>query len=245
MLNSLSNSKHLEAAKIQGFHWGKLAYLLEVNGVKTTISLHLDETTYLILALRYKELFSSSGVGPGEDVPYEIDAYLTEINTRVIDADYMNSRFKKYIKALQDGAETASVLEELHKSFATLTQEEQKCANIFLHDVQNGDVTVDEGKTLRDYITEYMTSAKNDQIHRFAVAIGVDEGLLRNFMQLKVNEANINEFGRFDSLKQTVDVLLAKAYFESVSGESIKTFRVPMMIDQLLRRFIFECGLDV
>ena len=236
---------HLEAAKIQGFHWGKLAYLLEVNGVKTTIKLHLDETTYLILALRYKELFSSSGAGPGEDIPYEIDAYLTEINTGVIDADYMNSRFKKYIKALQDGAETASVLEELHKSFATLTQEEQKYANIFLHDVQNGDVTVDEGKTLRDYITEYMTSAKNDQIHRFATAIGVDEGLLRSFMQLKVTEANINEFGRFDNLKQSVDVALAKAYFESVSGESIKTFRIPMMIDQLLRRFIFEGGFDI
>lgn len=235
---------HLEAAKIQGFHWGKLAYLLEVNGVKTTIKLHLDETTYLILALRYKELFSSSGAGPGEDIPYEIDAYLTEINTGVIDADYMNSRFKKYIKALQDGAETASVLEELHKSFATLTQEEQKYANIFLHDVQNGDVTVDEGKTLRDYITEYMTSAKNDQIHRFATAIGVDEGLLRSFMQLKVTEANINEFGRFDNLKQSVDVALAKTYFESVSGESIKTFRIPMMIDQLLRRFIFEGGFD-
>lgn len=236
---------HLEAAKIQGFHWGKLAYLLEVNGVKTTIKLRLDETTYLILALRYKELFSSSGAGPGEDIPYEIDAYLTEINTGVIDADYMNSRFKKYIKALQDGAETASVLEELHKSFATLTQEEQKYANIFLHDVQNGDVTVDEGKTLRDYITEYMTSAKNDQIHRFATAIGVDEGLLRSFMQLKVTEANINEFGRFDNLKQSVDVALAKAYFESVSGESIKTFRIPMMIDQLLRRFLFEGGFDI
>lgn len=236
---------HLEAAKIQGFHWGKLAYLLEVNGVKTTIKLRLDETTYLILALRYKELFSSSGAGPGEDIPYEIDAYLTEINTGVIDADYMNSRFKKYIKALQDGAETASVLEELHKSFATLTQEEQKYANIFLHDVQNGDVTVDEGKTLRDYITEYMTSAKNDQIHRFATTIGVDEGLLRSFMQLKVTEANINEFGRFDNLKQSVDVALAKAYFESVSGESIKTFRIPMMIDQLLRRFIFEGGFDI
>lgn len=236
---------YLEAAKIQGFYWDKLAYLLEVNGVKTTIRLHLDETTYLILALRYKELFSSSGAGPGEDVPYEIDSYLTEINTGVIDADYMNSRFKKYIKALQDGAETASVLEELHKSFATLAQEDQKYANIFLHDVQNGDVVVDEGKTLRDYITEYMTSAKNDQIHRFAVAIGVDEGLLRSFMQLKVTEANINEFGRFDNLKQSVDVALAKAYFESISGESIKAFRIPMMIDQLLRRFIFWGGFDI
>ena len=55
---------------------------------------------------------------------------------------------------MQDGTETATVLDELHKSFATFTQEKQKYANIFLHDVQNGDVVVDEGKTLRDYITD-------------------------------------------------------------------------------------------
>jgi len=236
---------HLEAAKIQGFHWGKLAYLLEVNRVKTTINLHLNETTYLVLALRYKELFSSSGAGPGEDVPYEIDAYLTEINTGVIDADYMNSRFKKYIKALQDGSETAAVLDELHKSFATLTQEEQKYANIFLHDVQNGDVIVDEGKTLRDYITEYMTRAKNDQIHRFAVALSVDETMLRSFMKLKVTEANINEFGRFDKLKSTINRNTAKSFLEAFEGTTIKPFQINMKVNQVLRKFILEGGYDL
>ncbi len=236
---------HLEAAKIQGFHWGKLAYLLEVNRVKTTINLHLNETTYLVLALRYKELFSSSGAGPGEDVPYEIDAYLTEINTGVIDANYMNSRFKKYIKALQDGSETAAVLDELHKSFATLTQEEQKYANIFLHDVQNGDVIVDEGKTLRDYITEYMTRAKNDQIHRFAVALSVDETMLRSFMKLKVTEANINEFGRFDKLKSTINRNTAKSFLEALEGTTIKPFQINMKVDQVLRKFILEGGYDL
>ena len=235
---------HLEAAKIQGFHWGKLAYLLEVNRVKTTINLHLNETTYLVLALRYKELFSS-GAGPGEDVPYEIDAYLTEINTGVIDANYMNSRFKKYIKALQDGSETAAVLDELHKSFATLTQEEQKYANIFLHDVQNGDVIVDEGKTLRDYITEYMTRAKNDQIHRFAVALSVDETMLRSFMKLKVTEANINEFGRFDKLKSTINRNTAKSFLEALEGTTIKPFQINMKVDQVLRKFILEGGYDL
>ena len=176
---------------------------------------------------------------------YEIDSYLTEINTGVIDASYMNSRFKKYIKALQDGAETAAVLDELHKSFATLTQEEQKYANIFLHDVQNGDVVVDEGRTLRDYITEYMTSAKNDQIHRFATAIGVDETILRSFMQSKITEANINEFGKFDTLKATVDTEKAKTFLEMIEGKPIKKFQINMKIDQMLRRFILEGGFDI
>ncbi len=237
---------YLEAAKIQGFTWNKLSYEFKNAGRKVIVDLHLDETTYLILALRYKELFSGGSGGAGiEDVPYEIDSYLTEINTGVIDANYMNSRFKKYIKALQDGAETAAVLDELHKSFATLTQEEQKYANIFLHDVQNGDLVVDEGKTLRDYITEYMTGAKNDQIHRFATAIGVDETILRSFMQSKITEANINEFGKFDTLKATVDPKKAKTFLEMIEGKPIKKFQINMKIDQMLRKFILEGGFDI
>ena len=239
-------NSYLEAAKIQGFTWDKLSYEFKNAGRKVIVDLHFDETTYLILALRYKELFAGGSGGDGiEDVPYEIDSYLTEINTGVIDANYMNSRFKKYIKALQDGAETAAVLDELHKSFATLTQEEQKYANIFLHDVQNGDVVVDEGRTLRDYITEYMTSAKNDQIHRFATAIGVDETILRSFMQSKITEANINEFGKFDTLKATVDTEKAKTILEMIEGKPIKKFQINMKIDQMLRKFILEGGFDI
>lgn len=236
-------NNYLEAAKIQGFTWDKLSY--KETGWDERIDLRFDETVYLILALRYKELFSSTGGGSVSDVPYEIDTYLTEINTGVIDTNYMNSRFQKYLKALQDGEETAAVLDELHKSFATLTQIEQKYANIFLHDVQSGDVIVEEEKTLRDYITEYMTRAKNDQIHRFAVATGVDEAELRAFMQMKVTEANINEFGRFDRLKGTVDRALAKAFIEKLEGSTIKPFQVNMKIDQILRRFILEDGFDV
>ena len=83
-----------------------------------------------------------------------------------------------------------------------LTQEEQKYANIFLHDIERGDVIAEDGKTLRDYITEYQFRAKGDQIHRFATIFGLDEDKLRNMMGLNLNEATINEFGRFDELKR-------------------------------------------
>lgn len=116
---------------------------------------------------------------------------------------------------------------------------------IFLHDVQNGDVVVDEGKTLRDYITEYMTSAKNDQIHRFAAALGADETMLRDFMQLRVTEANINEFGRFDKLKATVNRDSAKVFLETLEGAAIKPFQINMKVDQVLRKFILEGGFDI
>ena len=90
---------YLEAAKIQGFKWSELSYEFKENKPKTTVILTFDENTNLILALRYKELYSGSGGGGGGDgVPFEIDGYLTQIDTGVIDADYMNSRFEKYLK---------------------------------------------------------------------------------------------------------------------------------------------------
>ena len=86
-------NSYLEAAKIQGFTWDKLSYEFKNAGRKVIVDLHFDETTYLILALRYKELFAGGSGGTGvEDVPYEIDSYLTEINTCLLYTSHSFSR---------------------------------------------------------------------------------------------------------------------------------------------------------
>lgn len=238
---------YLEAALVQGFTWEKLEYRFQqANNIKTTITMHLDETTYLVLALRYKELFSGGGSGGGsDDVPYEIDTHLTEINTGRIDRDYMNMRFTKYLKALQDGSETTEVLNELHKSFAVLTHKEQKYAHMFLLDVQRGSKSVEDGKTLSDYIAEYQTEARNDRIHRFAAALGIDEKQLRGFISRNVTAENINDFGLYDKLLASVDRSTAREYIEKVKGQPVKPFRVPSKVDKLLRQFILSGGFDI
>lgn len=245
-------NEHLEAAIIQGFHWEKREYVFTnaENDEKYTILLNLDETIYKVLALRYKELLSSGQKPePGEDIPYDIAGYLTTIDTDDIDVDYMNSRFDKYLKLLtQEGAGAEAIKQakdELHKTFATLSQEEQKFADIFLHDIQRGDVVPEEGKTLRDYITEYRARAKNDQIHRLAVALGLDEVQLRKMMASGVTEMNINEFGRFDDLKATVDKKKAKFWFETKEGVEIIPPKLWPKIDMLLRKFIICGGFDI
>ena len=242
-------NEYLESAKVQGFTWDKLCYDFPVpdTGEIKSVSLRFDETTYRIIALRYKELFTEVPVVPGEDLPYDLMGYLTTINTDEIDADYMNSRFEKYKKALTagDAAAAETAREELHKTFATLTQEEQKYANIFLHDIQTGDVKAEGGKTLRDYINEYMQNAKNDQIHRLAGALGLDEGMLRKLMGLKVDESTINEYNRLTDLKATVDRAKAKAYFEATEGIKLPLPLVNTRIDKLLRKFILQGGFDI
>jgi len=111
-----------------------------------------------------------------------------------------------------------------------------------LLDIQRGSKKVEDGKSLSDYITEYQIEARNDSIHKFAVAIGVDEAQLRAFMDRGVNQDNINEFGLFDRLKDTVDKSIAKAYFEKIEGQPIKMFKIPAKVDQALRRFILSEG---
>ena len=240
-------NSYLEAAKIQGFKWEVTSYTDDNTG--ENIEMAFDEKTYLVLVLRYKELSGGGGGGTGDDVPYDLVGYITEIDTGLIDADYMNSRFEKYLKLLNlEGASAEAVEQaetELHKTFATLSQEEQKYANIFLHDIQRGDVAITEGKTLRDYVTEYLSKAKDDQIHRVAVALGVDELKLRTIMSLRLNSTNINEFGRYDELKKTVNKAKAKEYFEKIEGTKIIPPKVNVKVDNLLREFILGGGFEI
>ncbi|WP_270325347.1 type I restriction endonuclease subunit R, EcoR124 family [[Eubacterium] hominis] len=244
----------LEAAKIQGFNWRKSIYDFhkEECGKNFEIEVKVNETDYIILIQRYKEIEVIEETPPGDtsdDVPYDLVGYITEIDTGKIDADYMNSRFDKYFKLLRQDEVSDELLEqalnELHKSFASLNQEEQKYANIFLHDIQRGDIVVEEGKTFRDYVTEYQFNAKNDQIHRFSEIFGLNEELLRSMMGLKLNESNINEFGRLDDLKKTIDKGKAKLYFEMKEGIKLNPPKVNIRTDKLIRDFILSGGFEV
>ena len=249
-----SFNENLEAAKVQGFEWDKpIVIINEDTDAKTELHTDFDERTFKVLALRYKELFTPNPDGgendPDDDVPYAVNSYLTTIDTADIDTDYMNSRFEKYLKIFyQEGAEAEAIHQaetELHKTFATLSQEEQKYANIFLHDIQSGAVVPQPGKTLREYIAEYIAQKQNDQIHKVAEVFGVDEKKLRAFMRANITEANINEFGRFDDLKATVDKAKAKAYFEAIEGTKLIPPKVPVKYDKLLREFIVSGGFDL
>lgn len=232
-------NRYLDSAKVQGFLWSKLSYTFEhKDDPETMVDLLLDENTYNTLVARYKEL-SHRGVGVGEEeLPYDLETYITEINTDKINADFMQTHFEKWLKELNECKDADKMLSDLHNTFSVLSQEDQKFAHLIINDIQRGDLVVEKGKTISDYITEYKVNAQNDKIHRFAESIGVDETLLRQMVELHLNDANINEFGRFDNLKATLDMAKAKAYFEAKEHTSISTFAVNMKADKELRTFI-------
>lgn len=246
-------NEFLEAAKVQGFTWEQDTYefreeLKEGSQLSESVLVQpvIDERTYLVLVQRYKELFSGGTPGDAPDAPYELDGHITEIDTGLIDSDYMNSNFEKWLKCLeQDDEGLATAREELHRSFASLSQDDQRFAELFLHDVERGDAILEEGMTLRDYITSYACKAKNAQVQRVVEALGIDGDLLTAMVALDLTESNINEFGRFDDLKDSVDKVRAKAFFEQKEGKSLPPFKVNTRVAALLKRFILEGGFDI
>ena len=249
MFASLFNqfNEFLEAAQLQGFTWNKKDYEFKDSNTKKThtIQVEIDKNTYYVLVQRYKELFSGGGGGGGgDDLYYDLNSHITEIDTGTIDNNYMNSKYTKYMKLLKQSGSTKKViddaLEELHKTFAALSQEEQHYAGLFLHDIERGDIDPDPNKTIRDYITEYMANDKNDKIFVFADTFGLDEKLLREMLQEHLTDKNINEFGRLDKLKDSVDKKKAKAYFEATEGKKLNPPKVNMRIDRTLRDCIID-----
>jgi type I restriction enzyme, R subunit len=233
----------LAAAKIQGFTWEKSVYEFGEDP-KTTVQIAISHHQYLTLLQRYKELSVGGSGGGSESIPFDIDSHITEIDTGKIDADYMNSRFEKYLKVLQSGDLQAKeiTLADLHRSFTSLSQEHQKIAEIFLHDIQRGDVQIDAHRTFRDYLADYQVQAKNQQIDTLVTLLGVDKAKLSALMSTYVTETNLNEFGRFDDLKESVDQQKARTYFEGLQGAELPLFRVNIRIAKLLQDFIINGG---
>lgn len=240
-------NEYLEAARIQGFNWKQLVYTFKKP--KKVIEVLFDENTYLILVLRYKELFKELIIDGISDVPFEIDGYLIAIDTGRIDNNYMNSRFDKYLKELRQENINQNMLQvtldELHKSFATLTHEEQKYANIFIHDVQSGIAIIEDGKPFREYITEYLYRSKNDQMYKLSTVLGIDISKLESLMSSSVSEATLNDFGRFDALKKTIDKNKARLFLEHKMGKTLPVLQQNIRIERLLKDFILFGGFDV
>lgn len=204
---------------------------------------------FQILEQRYKELRKKTKDSEDGEVTFPIDPYLTEENTGVIDHEYMNSRFEKWKKVLEDPSADPKLLEstlaELHKSFAFLSQEEQKYANLFLHDVQTGDIKVAEELSFQDYIIRYAKDEKSDQVKKLVEYLGISEKMLSDMMRENINEDTLNEYGRFDALKATVDWDKAQAYFSKMDGESLPPFMVNNRVEKLITDFILEGGFDI
>lgn len=235
------------AAKIQGFRWDQAAYSFKhEKSPDTLVTMKLDERVYGILATRYKELSvgGSGGSGSGE-IPFDIEPYLTEIDIGLINAAYMDSKFKHFVKQLEQKKvtpqELADLKQEVHSSFAGLSREDQKFAEMLLDDIASGNITLESGLTFQDYIAKYKTRALKESIELAVTAFGLDRRLLEQILGSgTVTDANLNEYGRFDRLTASVNPAKAKPYLETALGEALTIPAYNVKITAVLKEFLLS-----
>lgn len=238
-------TKRLEAAKMQGFLWEKSEYEFQHTNGWVKLKMELDEQTYKILLARYRELFQRGGGSGGDDNDvYQLEAYITETGAGTIDAEYINSKFIKFVKNLYTsgpGSEHVKVAQaELHNAFASLNQRDQRTAQRILHDIESGDLRLSPGKTIYDYIVDYQKRECDQQVYTLAEATGLNITKLQELISKDTTEQNINEQGRFDALVQTLDKAKAVDFLKKVTGQDVPKRFVITNMSSILRRFILD-----
>lgn len=238
-------TKRLEAAKMQGFQWEKLEYEFQHTTGWVKLKMELDEQTYKILLARYRELFQRGGGGGGDDDDvYQLEAYITETGAGTIDAEYINSKFIKFVKNLYTsgpGSEHVKAAQaELHNAFASLNQRDQRTAQRILHDIESGDLRLSPGKTIYDYIIDYQKRECDQQAYTLGEATGLNITKLQELISKDTTEQNINEQGRFDALVQTLDKVKTVDFLKKVTDQDVPKRFVITNMSSILRRFILD-----
>ncbi|HBK5700531.1 TPA: restriction endonuclease subunit R [Enterococcus faecium] len=232
-----------ESAMIQGFTWEKSTYEIQDYEPITVV---ITEYEFNILAQRYSEIEREPRDG-NDSIAYDIDYQLPEGSRSRINYEYLNTNFKKYmnIKEERDSNLIQSLLNDLHRTFAQLPVELQPYAEMILNDVNNGELVIKEGWEFTDYLNEYQLSEEDDFIQDLVDSTNINEALLREMLDLRLTEVNINEYSRFDKLKSSVNVGHFSGYIEKNLGKMVIPIKVNMLIDRLLRAFLLEDVFDV
>lgn len=240
----------VEAAKVQGFTWDNPNYVVKVGEEEVPATLPLTEEVYLRLVQRYKEYVDEREKEGGDEslVPsaFDIDTHITNIATGKINTDYMNANFRKWLKALRSGdvspVELDMLLSHLHKSFASLSAEQQKYAMAFLSDIEAGDAEFDESLDFLDYITEYQKRAQDRSVNQIIELTGVDREQLLRLRSIGPTEQQLDDYDRFTQLMATASVEQFQAYLsEHEEGYArLPVFKVKRLIDRVLRSYILR-----
>ncbi len=227
-------NEYLESAKVQGFTWEKQEYTVDGKD----ITLLIDETIYNILVRRYKEAAKGGTTGPHSDSPYDLKGYLTELDTKEINSEYMNLKFTKYMKALVSGdnKQIESIKKDLLSSFAVLSQQEQKFAMVIIHDIETGDLRIDDDKSIRDLINEYIKKEEDDIVSQISNNFGIDKEMLIKIIHSNINEDNYNEYNRFENLCATCDIDKVVDYFSKKENKEFSKKDA----NQKMRKYLME-----
>ena len=90
----------------------------------------------------------------------------------------------------------------------------------------------------RHNILNSIKPIQNVLLMAFFISVGL-------MFDLHLTEQNIDEFGRFTRLKQSVDKNKAKTYFEKVKGETLSLFKVNIEVHSFLKDVLLTGNIDI
>ena len=222
--------------QIQGFDWTPESLIDPDTG--EILSIDFDEETYNKLLLRYKEIEKLPPLppAPGKNpVVFDVDPNIRDKDARVVDYNYLNDKFTKFVKTL--GKEnTTKAREELHYLFASLDKDDQIIANIILTDIESGNLEWEEGCSLSDYMNSYRDTRQEKNVDLIISTFGLDKKLLIKLMKTMMPEEAINSVLFYD-LVESVDEAKAQKYFDK-QGKALKGFSLKVELSKKLKEII-------
>lgn len=230
----------LTAATLQGFSWDQTEYSDEEQVIK----LEFSKEDYQVLVLRYNEIErGTGGEGDNLNVPLDVPYHSIPLNNMIIDSNFFNNLFSKFVELAQSDSSQEKVeeaLNQLHSKFSSLTREQQDYAEIVIQDIQDGKLSVDENANFLELISTYQFRKEKEKLDKIALSFGLDPENLRKIKNNVVSESDLNQYGQFDALKNAIDFEKAKQFIENENGKKLPAFKVYQEIDRRLREFIFE-----
>ena len=226
----------LEMAQIQGFDWTPESLIDSDTG--EILSIDFDEETYNKLLLRYKEIEKRPPLPPaaGKDsVVFDVDPNIRDKDARVVDYNYLNDKFNKFIKALGE-ENTTKAREELHYLFASLDKDDQIIANIILTDIESGNLEWEEGCSLSDYMNSYRDAKQEKDVDLIVSTFGLDKRLLLKLMKTMTPEEAVKSV-QFYELVESVDEVKAQKYFDK-QGKTLKGLSLKVELSKKIREII-------
>jgi type I restriction enzyme R subunit len=104
---------------------------------------------------------------------------------------------------------------------------------------------LEPGLTFMDYLNAYRSRTEEGHVDGLVKAFGIDRKMLVELMASVTTSSDPNSHGRLDQLKATLDIDVAKSYFEGVTGEAWKPRVVRMRAMALLTDFITKGAFDL
>lgn len=227
----------LTAATLQGFLWEQKEY--EHDGNK--VYLQFSEEDYYILVLRYNEIDRSGGGSGIEKSPLDVPYRPIPLNKTIVDSNFFNKLFTRFAELAQNDSSKHKIemaLNELHSKFSSLTREQQDYAEIIIHEIQNGKLSVDEGTDFFELISEYQFAHEMKELKEIAESFGLKVERLKQIKNNVTSEKNLNQYGQFTDLKASVIFEKARENIENEYGQKLPPYKINQEIDKRLRNFI-------